>query len=120
MKMPRWMLIAALINGAFETFLMLYIFVAIQNQGLMLGAWLMMTTYLILLGVLLIVGLMVLAVLRQQNMTTVIAQIGDSVALTDTTSQLIHLAGLISVGLLTVIAGLAGRYLPAMDENPLL
>jgi len=33
---------------------------------------------------------------------------------------LIHLAGLISVGFLTLIAGLAGRYLPAMDENPLV
>lgn len=205
MKMPRWLLIAALINGAFETFLMLYIFVAIQNQGLMIGAyvtygvglilaqiirrrvqgrfaklsdlkvqllglvvgaWLMMTPYLILLGVLLIsffgstnsillnhqayytgvttpaqtlivkyqntylgsilmqfiliVGLMGLAVLRQQNMTTVIAQISGSIAMTATTSQLIHLAGLISVGFLTLIAGLAGRYLPAMDENPLI
>jgi len=30
------------------------------------------------------------------------------------------IGALISVGLLTVIAGLAGRYLPAMDENPLV
>ncbi len=203
-KMPGWLLVAALINGAFETFLMLYIFVAIQNQSLMIGAyvtygagmilaqvirksvqgrfeklsdlkvqllgfvvgaWLMITPHLILLGILLIsffgsansillnhrayytgvttpaqtliikyrntylgsilmqfiliTGLMGLAVMRQQDMTAVIAQISGSVAMSDTTSQLIHLAGLISVGLLTVIAGLAGRYLPAMDENPL-
>lgn len=38
-KMPGWLLVAALINGAFETFLMLYIFVAIQNQSLMIGAY---------------------------------------------------------------------------------
>jgi len=67
----------------------------------------------------LIIGLMGLAVMRQQDMTTVIAQISGSVAMSDTTRQLIHLAGLISVGFLTLIAGLAGRYLPAMDENPL-
>ena len=204
-QMPGWLLIAALINGAFETFLMLYIFVAIQNQGLMIGAyvtygagmilaqvirksvqrrfsklsdlkvqllgfvvgaWLMITPHLILLGILLIsffgsansillnhrayytgvttpaqtlivkyrntylgsilmqfiliIGLMGLAVMRQQDMTTVIAQISGSVAMSDTTSQLIHLAGLISVGFLTLIAGLVGRYLPAMDENPLV
>ena len=204
-QMPGWLLIAALINGAFETFLMLYIFVAIQNQSLMIGAyvtygagmilaqvirksvqrrfsklsdlkvqllgfvvgaWLMITPHLILLGILLIsffgsansillnhrayytgvttsaqtlivkyrntylgsilmqfiliIGLMGLSVMRQQDMTTVIAQISGSVAMSDTTSQLIHLAGLISVGLLTLIAGLAGRYLPAMDENPLV
>lgn len=184
---------------------MIYIFVAIQNQALMIGvyvtygagmilaqvirksvqshfsklsdlkvqllgfvvwAWLMITPHLILLGILLIsffgsansillnhrayytgvttpaqtlivkyrntylgsilmqfiliIGLMGLAVMRQQDMTTVIAQISGSVAMSDTTSQLIHLAGLISVGLLTVIAGLAGRYLPAVDENPLV
>lgn len=205
-KMPGWLLVAALINGAFETFLMLYIFVAIQNQSLMIGAyvtygaagmilaqvirksvqgrfsklsdlkvqllgfvagaWLMITPHLILLGILLIsffgsansillnhrayytgvttpvqtliikyrntylgsilmqfiliTGLMGLAVMRQQDITAVIAQISGSVAMSDTTSQLIHLAGLISVGLLTVIAGLAGRYLPVVDENPLV
>ena len=204
-KIPGWLLVAALINGAFETFLMLYIFVAIQNQSLMIGAyvtygagmilaqvirrrvqgrfsklsdlkvqllgfvvgaWLMITPHLILLGILLIsffgsansillnhrayytgvtppaqtliikyrntylgsilmqfiliTGLMGLAVMRQQDITAVIAQISGSVAMSDTTSQLIHLAGLISVGLLTVIAGLAGRYLPAVDENPLI
>lgn len=204
-KMPSWLLVAALINGAFETFLMLYIFVAIQNQSLMIGAyvtygagmilaqvirksvqgrfsklsdlkvqllgfvagaWLMITPHLILLGILLIsffgsansillnhrayytgvttpaqtlilkyrntylgsilmqfiliTGLMGLAVMRQQDITAVIAQISGSVAMSDTTSQLIHLAGLISVGLLTAIAGLAGKYLPAVDENPLV
>lgn len=204
-NMPAWLLIAALINGAFETFLMLYIFVAVQNKALMIaaymtygigmllaqvmrrtiqgrftqlsdlkgqllgcviGAWLMMTPYTILLGIvlisffgsansillnhrayntglttpaqtlivkyrntylgsilmqfILIIGLMGLAALRQQNLAAVIAQISGSVAMTNTTSQLIHLAGLISVGWLTLIAGLAGRYLPAVDENPLL
>ncbi|MGO3540407.1 MAG: hypothetical protein ACTIM7_05945 [Latilactobacillus curvatus] len=204
-RMPGWLLVAALINWAFETFLMLYIFVAIQNQSLMIGAyvtygagmilaqvirrrvqgrfeklsdlkvqllgfvagaWLMITPHLILLGILLIsffgsansillnhrayytgvttpaqtlivkyrntylgsilmqfiliTGLMGLAVMRQQDITAVIAQISGSVAMSDTTSQLIHLAGLISVGLLTVIAGLAGRYLPVVDENPLV
>lgn len=203
-NMPAWLLIAALINGAFETFLMLYIFVAVQNKALMIaaymtygigmllaqvmrrtiqgrftqlsdlkgqllgcviGAWLMMTPYTILLGIvlisffgsansillnhrayntglttpaqtlivkyrntylgsilmqfILIIGLMGLAALRQQNLAAVIAQISGSVAMTNTTSQLIHLAGLISVGWLTLIAGLAGKYLPAVDENPL-
>ncbi|WP_208422460.1 hypothetical protein [Latilactobacillus fragifolii] len=203
-NMPAWLLIAALINGAFETFLMLYIFVAVQNKALMIaaymtygigmllaqvmrrtiqgrftqlsdlkgqllgciiGAWLMMIPYTILLGIvlisffgsansillnhrayntgvttpaqtlivkyrntylgsilmqfILIIGLMGLAALRQQNLAAMIAQISGSVAMTNTTSQLIHLAGLISVGWLTVIAGLAGKYLPAIDENPL-
>ncbi|KRM23391.1 hypothetical protein [Latilactobacillus graminis] len=203
-NMLAWLLIAALINGAFETFLMLYIFVAVQNKALMIaaymtygigmllaqvmrrtiqgrftqlsdlkgqllgciiGAWLMMIPYTILLGIvlisffgsansillnhrayntgvttpaqtlivkyrntylgsilmqfILITGLMGLAVMRQQDMTAVIAQISSSVAMTNTTSQLIHLASLISVGWLTLIAGLAGRYLPAVDENPL-
>lgn len=203
-NMPAWLLIAALINGAFETFLMLYIFVAVQNKALMIaaymtygigmllaqvmrrtiqgrftqlsdlkgqllgcviGAWLMMIPYTILLGIvlisffgsansillnhrayntglttpaqtlivkyrntylgsilmqfILIIGLMGLAVMRQQDMTAVIAQISGSVAMTNITSQLIHLAGLISVGWLTLIAGLAGKYLPAIDENPL-
>lgn len=203
-NMPAWLLIAALINGAFETFLMLYIFVAVQNKALMIaaymtygigmllaqvmrrtiqgrftqlsdlkgqllgcviGAWLMMIPYTILLGIvlisffgsansillnhrayntglttpaqtlivkyrntylgsilmqfILIIGLMGLAVMRQQDMTAVIAQISGSVAMTNITSQLIHLAGLISVGWLTLIAGLAGKYLPAVDENPL-
>jgi len=137
----------------------------VQLLGFVVGAWLMITPHLILLGILLIsffgsansillnhrayytgvttpaqtlivkyrntylgsilmqfiliIGMMLLARAQQGNMSTVITQISSTTAMSPATHQLIHWVGLMSVGFLTVIAGLAGRYLPGMDENPL-